>query len=232
MVRLAGCKWIQEVKVPHRTCPVAWEGKSEVSAYWPRNYIIKKIMFSFRFLVSLGRFRTNSLLSKATLNKFRISDVCSAEPQLTPRIKLCWVGCLCFCLAEHLWLCQALLLHLLYFTEHFCLQYPAEMPWSSSDQSPAPPCTLSANNPACASFCRGKKDLPKASQHLTGCVKSMQGHWCKSQTSSGGWKCLPEPLQLRYSWVWSISLRGTGKWLWEVAAAGEGVNFFLRFFFF
>lgn len=137
MVRLAGCKWIPEVKVSHSTCSVTWGGKSEVSAYWLRNGSVKKTMFYLRLLINLSSFRTNSLRSKATLSKFGMLNVCS--PLISSYAE---VRCLCFCLAGHLWLSQALPLHLLCFLEHFCLLHPTEKPWSSSEQSPEAPCSF------------------------------------------------------------------------------------------
>lgn len=71
-----------------------------------------------------------------------------------------------------------------------------------------------ANNAAGASFGWGQRDLPKASQHLRSCTDLVQGHWCKSQVSSGGWECLPELMQL--SQIPLISLKSG----WEMLVRG------------
>lgn len=190
-------------------------------------------MFSLRLLINLSSFRANSLWSKATLNRFGIPDLCSAGPLLTPSIKLCWGGAslslLLLARTSVTLPSSPVAPFMLHWTFLFAISYRSALVFQWPE-----PCslrTLPTNSPACASFGRGKRDLPKASQHLRGSVKSAQGYWCKSQMSSGGWKCLPEPLQLRCSWVWSISLRGGWKCLWQVAAADKGVNIFQISFF-
>lgn len=164
------------------------------------------------------------LQSKASLIMFGILVVGHAVPLSALSSKPCQTGWLCFCLAGYLLLSHAAFrLHLLHIAEYFHLQDPTETPWSSTDQGPAAPYTLPTNNPAGASFGRGKK----ASQHLRSYTEMVQGHWCKTQVSSGGCRCLPKLLQLRCSWVWFLSsaYRETQKCWWEVVTAGEEVDF-------
>lgn len=126
---------------------------------------------------------------------------------------------------------QALLLHLLHLPEHFCLLYPTEMPCSSSDHSPAPPCTLPANYPArnCLIW-QGEKGGFPASQRL-----------CKIY--AGSLVSIPDVLWRLEMPSWATSaemqlslnpsaLAEIGKCLWEVAAAssGQGVIFFSYLF--
>lgn len=121
------------------------------------------------------------------------------------------------------------MLHLLHITEHFCLPGPTEMPWSSSDWSPAAPCTLPANNPVGASFGRGQRDLPEASQHPRRCAELVQGHWGKIPGVL--WRLEMPPRAALGEMQLSLTPLISLKRVWEMLVRGfccwEGVNFSL-----
>lgn len=166
-------------------------------------------MFSLRLLLSLGSFRANSLWSKATLSKCGIPDICPSWPPVSSYAEegvsaSAWqdvcdsakLSCCTFYTSQSTSVCCI-------------LQKCPVLPVTRVLHLPAPCLLITQHVPHLAGVKRTYPRLPSISEAVWNpCRVTGVNPRCHF----GGWKCLPEPLQLRCSWVWSISLRGD----WEM----------------